>query len=68
MKTVIENDADLDRCYPGTDERENCLIHEFDLGRSCFYDFGAKNPVVFSGYSKDGDSEFINKVMNFFQL
>ncbi len=62
MKTVVENEAGLDRHYALSVETEYPALNDFSQGRSCFYDYGAKSLVEFSGFVDQGDSVFINEV------
>lgn len=62
MKTVVESDAGLDRHYTLSVETEYSVLNNLSSGRSCFYDYGARSSVEFSGFVEQGESEFINEV------
>lgn len=68
MKTVVGNNAGLDKHYPLLDVRENDPVNELVQGRSCFYDFGARSSVEFTGFVDEGDSELIDKIGDYFRL
>ncbi|MCM1173919.1 MAG: hypothetical protein NC341_02585 [Blautia sp.] len=61
MKTVVERKVGLGSRYPFA-EKKPLLADDFRQERSCFYDFGAKNPVEFSGFVRKGDSAFIDEI------
>lgn len=61
MKTVMER---KERPYiqPSFVEKKPLIMDDFQQERSCFYDFGAKSPVGFSGFVDKGNSAFINEI------
>lgn len=61
MKTVVERNMNLNKRHPSV-KKKLFTIDDFTLERSCFYDYGAKNPVEFSGFVKKGDSKFIDEI------
>lgn len=67
MKTIMDNNRGLDMRYPSFNEDGNFIVNEFARERSCFYDFGARSAVEFSGFVDEEDSEFINEVGRYFQ-
>ncbi len=68
MKTVVENNVNTSKHYPISRARKYPSTEGIASGRSCFYDFGAKSLMEFSGFSEDVDSAFIDEVMAYFQL
>lgn len=62
MKTVVENNKDLYRGYSISVEKVYPSMDNSAQGRSCFYDFGAKSAVEFSGFVEDGDCPFIDEI------
>jgi len=67
MKTVVENNTGLDRNYTLSVETDYPVLEGFEQGRSCFYDFGAKSSVEFSGFVNEGDSPFVDEIGKWFQ-
>lgn len=62
MRMVGESDAGLDRHYNLSVETEYPVLDNCNQGRSCFYDYGARCSVEFSGFVDQGDSAFISEV------
>lgn len=67
MKTVVERKMSLDKRRPSV-EKKMFSVDDFSKERSCFYDYGAKNPVEFSGFVKKGDSKFIDEIGRSFKF
>ncbi len=61
MKTVVERNMNLNKRHPPV-KMKLFTIDDFTPERSCFYDYGAKNPVEFSGFVKKGNSKFIDEI------
>lgn len=66
MKTVVENNVGLIRQYSLSDERDYPTIESFGQERSCFYDYGARSSVEFSGFIDNGDSAFVDGIGKYF--
>ncbi|MCI8772740.1 MAG: hypothetical protein HFI50_02225 [Lachnospiraceae bacterium] len=67
MKTVVERNMNLNERRPPV-EKKLFAVDDFSKERSCFYDYGAKNPVEFSGFVKKGDSKFIDEIGRSFKF
>lgn len=67
MKTVVENNVGLNRRYTITNEIASPFEVNLSQERSCFYDYGVRNQVEFSGFVKGGDSAFIDEIGRCFQ-
>lgn len=61
MKTVMERNMNLNK-YNSSKKKKLFTLDDFQQERSCFYDYGAKNPVEFSGFVKKGNSKFIDDI------
>lgn len=61
MKTVMERNMNLNK-YNSSKKKKLFTLDDFTPERSCFYDFGAKSPVGFSGFVDKGNSAFINEI------
>lgn len=61
MKTVMERNMNLNK-YNSSKKKKLFTLDDFQQERSCFYDFGAKSPVGFSGFVDKGNSAFINEI------
>lgn len=61
MKTVMERNMNLNK-YNSSKKKKLFTLDDFQQERSCFYDYGAKNPVGFSGFVDKGNSAFINEI------
>lgn len=70
MKTVVGYDERLDKHYPVTKQKRYGTMNTPKKERSCFYDFGARSTLEFSGYEDDGYdevmSDFMNRVKDYF--
>lgn len=62
MKTVVENNIILEKLYPISDEEQYPAMDNSGQERSCFYDFGARSLVEFSGFVNSGNSAFIDEI------
>lgn len=61
MKTVMERKGKSD--VPSSfAEKRLFIMDDLQQERSCFYDFGAKSPVGFSGFVNKGNSAFIDEI------
>lgn len=62
MKTVVENNVGLDKQHLISEGFEISDVDDRRQERSCFYDFGARSSVGFTGFVNTGDSAFIDKI------
>lgn len=66
IKTVVENDAGLDRrnLNPIKDDCDPTFLEycESYKPKSCFYDFGAPSIVEFVGFVDTGDSAYVDEI------
>lgn len=62
MKTVVENNVGINSPLTTPVEIGYSSEDYSSQGRSCFYDFGAKSLVEFSGFVNSGDSAFIDEI------
>lgn len=62
MKTVVGRSSGLDREYSFPVETNCPVLDGFNQKRSCFYDYGARNSVEFSGFVNQEDSELIDEL------
>lgn len=62
MKTVVENNVGLNKQYYVSKENMFPVADHISHERSCFYDFGARSSVEFSGFVNNGDSVFIDQI------
>lgn len=67
MKTVVGNDVGLDRSYPLPDIRNGFPVGRSNQEHSCFYDFGVRSSVGFTGAVNHEESDLIDKLGKYFQ-
>lgn len=62
MKTVVERSSGLGRPFSFPIGTKYPVLEDLNQERSCFYDYGARNPVEFSGFVEQEDSAFIDEL------
>lgn len=68
MRTVVENNKGLDRPYLPPESVVYHTERNFKPKRSCFYDFGAKSSIEFSGFDDNKEDRFVKEVGQMFQF
>lgn len=63
MKTVVVRNEDMYKSLYQPEEVNHPIIpYSLPPKRSCFYDYGASNPVQFTGFVNSGDDPLIDEL------
>lgn len=66
MKTVIENKAGINQEHVYGNIEIPCIYENESYNRSCFYDFGVRQPAKFWGHSNEKESKFVKSLESYF--